>query len=233
MQATRLVLPKSNNQCHNSHAMSLPAPMYGTVTDFWRLVWQEKVQNIAMLTNLMEGRQRKCEQYWPESGSAEYGPFMVSLIEEQIFADYTIRTFHLVVRWHCLHASANLLTGKIATCFGEWKKKLASQVAELINYLYDIHTALLQHICRHQNLGQALTWETWLSFTSQPGQTTVCLNIQDHFYSAWEGLRPCMSQTRVRYLCTAGEVGSWDTTWTIAVTDANSKWVRYNMLCII
>ena len=71
--------------------------MLGTVTDFWRLVWQEKVQNIAMLTNLMEGRQRKCEQYWPESKSAEYGPFMVTLIEEQVFADYTIRTMHLVV----------------------------------------------------------------------------------------------------------------------------------------
>ena len=51
-----------------------------------------------MLTNLMEGRQRKCEQYWPESGSEEYGPFMVNLIEEQVFADYTIRTMHLVVR---------------------------------------------------------------------------------------------------------------------------------------
>ena len=74
------------------------APMHGTITDFWRLVWQEKVQNIAMLTNLMDGRQRKCEQYWPKSGSEEYGPFMVNLIEEQVFADYTIRTMHLVVR---------------------------------------------------------------------------------------------------------------------------------------
>lgn len=50
-----------------------------------------------MLTSLMEGRQRKCEQYWPQSGSQEYGPFMVNLIEEQVFADYTIRTMHLVV----------------------------------------------------------------------------------------------------------------------------------------
>lgn len=81
--------------------------MYGTITDFWRLVWQEKVQNIAMLTNLMEGRQRKCEQYWPESGSEEYGPFMVTLIEEQVFADYTIRTMHLVVGRNQSHSGLN------------------------------------------------------------------------------------------------------------------------------
>ena len=61
------------------------------------MVWQEKVQTIAMVTNLTEGRQKKCDQYWPDTGSTEYGPFMVTLTESQSFADYTIRTLHLVV----------------------------------------------------------------------------------------------------------------------------------------
>ena len=93
------------------------APMHGTITDFWRLVWQEKVQNIAMLTNLMEGRQRKCERYWPESGSEEYGPFMVNLIEEQVFADYTIRTMHLVV---CITLKLNYSEYAVFTCIKDY-----------------------------------------------------------------------------------------------------------------
>ena len=70
-----------------------------TITDFWRLVWQEKVRTIAMVTNVKEGKTKKCEQYWPaESGSGQsYGPFNVTVVEQHIFADYTIRTIQLVV----------------------------------------------------------------------------------------------------------------------------------------
>ena len=92
---------------HAYYAIGL-APVHGTITDFWRLVWQEKVRNIVMLTNLMEGRQRKCERYWPESGSEEYGPFMINLIEEQVFADYIIRTMHIVVCINLLSPLINL-----------------------------------------------------------------------------------------------------------------------------
>lgn len=70
------------------------------------MIWQEKVQTIAMVTNLSEGRQKMCEQYWPTTGSAEYGPFMITLVETQVFADYTIRSFQLVVSTSssCLHS---------------------------------------------------------------------------------------------------------------------------------
>ncbi len=50
-----------------------------------------------MVTSLTEGRHKMCEQYWPDSGTAEYGPFMVTLVETQVFADYAIRTFQLLV----------------------------------------------------------------------------------------------------------------------------------------
>ena len=73
-------------------------PLPNTLTDFWRLVWQEKVRTIAMVTNVKEGRTKKCEQYWPEGGSGKsYGPFNVSMVEQHVFADYTIRTIELVV----------------------------------------------------------------------------------------------------------------------------------------
>ena len=44
-----------------------------------------------MITNLEEGGKIKCQRYWPESGRCSFGPFEISLTEEQILADYTIR----------------------------------------------------------------------------------------------------------------------------------------------
>ena len=53
---------------------------------------------IAMVTNVKEGRTKKCEQYWPEGGSGKsYGPFNVTVTEQHIFADYVIRNIQLVV----------------------------------------------------------------------------------------------------------------------------------------
>ena len=49
-----------------------------------------------MVTNIKEGKTKKCEQYWPEAGSGmRCGPFNLSLVEQHIFADYTIRTIQL------------------------------------------------------------------------------------------------------------------------------------------
>ena len=52
-----------------------------------------------MVTNIMEGLHKKCEQYWPETGSKECGPFKITLVDRQPFADYTIRTFNIAVSW--------------------------------------------------------------------------------------------------------------------------------------
>ena len=51
-----------------------------------------------MVTNIKEGKM-KYEQYWPsESRSGQsYGPFNVTVVEQHILADYTIRTIQLVV----------------------------------------------------------------------------------------------------------------------------------------
>ena len=60
-------------------------------------MWQEKATTIVMVTNLQEGNKNKCEQYWPESGSATYGPFKVKITEQQVLADYNIRTMLVMV----------------------------------------------------------------------------------------------------------------------------------------
>ncbi len=90
---------KNNSLRNISYAMlfSQTGPLPSTIPDLWRLVWQKNVHVISMLTNTVELGQRKCEQYWPESGSQTYGPFEVTLTEEQTFADFTIRSFMLQV----------------------------------------------------------------------------------------------------------------------------------------
>jgi protein tyrosine phosphatase len=37
----------------------------GTISDFWRMVWQEKVRFIVMLCNVIEAGKVKCAQYYP------------------------------------------------------------------------------------------------------------------------------------------------------------------------
>ena len=50
-----------------------------------------------MITNLEEGGKTKCQQYWPDSGSKRFGPYCVSVTDQQILADYTIRSLSLEV----------------------------------------------------------------------------------------------------------------------------------------
>nr|XP_049693231.1 tyrosine-protein phosphatase corkscrew isoform X2 [Helicoverpa armigera] len=42
-----------------------------TKDDFWRMLWQEDVRVIAMITNEVENGKRKCERYWPAPGQQE------------------------------------------------------------------------------------------------------------------------------------------------------------------
>ena len=61
------------------------------------MVWQEKPSAIVMLTNVEEGNKIKCEQYWPESGKEDYGSISVIITDQQILADYVIRSFVISV----------------------------------------------------------------------------------------------------------------------------------------
>ncbi len=67
------------------------------LVDFWRLMWQERPPTIVMVTNLKEGSKKKCEQYWPDIESVTFGPFKVTLIEQQVFANYCIRSMQVTV----------------------------------------------------------------------------------------------------------------------------------------
>ncbi|XP_064386420.1 receptor-type tyrosine-protein phosphatase kappa-like [Halichondria panicea] len=73
-------------------------PLPNTVVDFWRMMWQERPPIIVMLTNVMENNKTKCQQYWPDSGSVSYGPFTVTITDQQVLADYTVRNLLLAIK---------------------------------------------------------------------------------------------------------------------------------------
>lgn len=62
-----------------------------------------------MITNLVELGRVKCNQYWPDAGAKEFGPFKVILKEESVFADYTVRIFILIVSIFTLSYFVSLL----------------------------------------------------------------------------------------------------------------------------
>ncbi|XP_076470387.1 receptor-type tyrosine-protein phosphatase epsilon-like isoform X2 [Babylonia areolata] len=70
-------------------------PKETTAGDFWRMIWQEKVTALVMLTNLRERGRDKCHQYWPELvGEKEvYGPVTVTTHGVETRATFTVRHF--------------------------------------------------------------------------------------------------------------------------------------------
>ena len=70
-----------------------------------RMIWQKNISRIVMVTNLVENGKRKCEQYWPDEGSAGYGDIRVQLVDTEKLSEFTIRTLSVtkVVSYNIFH----------------------------------------------------------------------------------------------------------------------------------
>ncbi|XP_034038393.1 receptor-type tyrosine-protein phosphatase mu-like isoform X5 [Thalassophryne amazonica] len=75
-----------------NHYIATQGPMQETVFDFWRMVWQENMAAIVMVTNLVEVGRVKCCKYWPDDTEI-YRDIKVTLIETELLSEYVIRTF--------------------------------------------------------------------------------------------------------------------------------------------
>ncbi|XP_026841107.1 tyrosine-protein phosphatase 99A isoform X3 [Drosophila persimilis] len=70
-------------------------PLPDTFDCFWRMIWEQRVAIIVMITNLVERGRRKCDMYWPKDGVETYGVIQVKLIEEEVMSTYTVRTLQI------------------------------------------------------------------------------------------------------------------------------------------
>ncbi|XP_055320351.1 receptor-type tyrosine-protein phosphatase U isoform X2 [Sitodiplosis mosellana] len=72
-------------------------PTEETVNDFWRMVWQENVSAIIMLTKTFDFTKVMCIQYWPPAldKTEMYGDIHIGIVAEEQLANFQIRTFRI------------------------------------------------------------------------------------------------------------------------------------------
>ncbi|KAM7409682.1 hypothetical protein PAMA_001261 [Pampus argenteus] len=75
-------------------------PKDETVSDFWRMVWEQQSSIIVMVTRCEEGNRIKCAQYWPspDRETEIFEEFVVKLNSEDHFPNYFIRRLILTNR---------------------------------------------------------------------------------------------------------------------------------------
>uniref|UniRef100_A0A914UIX6 protein-tyrosine-phosphatase n=1 Tax=Plectus sambesii TaxID=2011161 RepID=A0A914UIX6_9BILA len=70
-------------------------PLDQTVGDFWRMIWEHKVQIVVMVSNLFEKYRVQCSKYWPDEEAVTYENMEVRPVEATYYADYAVRVFEL------------------------------------------------------------------------------------------------------------------------------------------
>ncbi|CAJ1055778.1 receptor-type tyrosine-protein phosphatase beta-like [Xyrichtys novacula] len=71
-------------------------PLPGTKDDFWKMVWEQNVHNIVMVTQCVEKGRVKCDRYWPlDQDSLYYGDLIVRMTSESVLPEWTIREFNI------------------------------------------------------------------------------------------------------------------------------------------
>ncbi|KAI0217927.1 Tyrosine-protein phosphatase non-receptor type 11 [Lamellibrachia satsuma] len=71
-----------------------------TVTDFWRMIWQQNSRIIVMTANLIEREKNKCAKYWPAPEETKdmgtyTGLLSVTNLSETTTQDYVLREFEV------------------------------------------------------------------------------------------------------------------------------------------
>ncbi|CAL8296251.1 unnamed protein product [Boreogadus saida] len=71
-------------------------PLPGTKDDFWKMVWEQNVHNVVMVTQCVEKGRVKCDHYWPfDHEPLYYGDLIVQMLSESVLPEWTIREFKI------------------------------------------------------------------------------------------------------------------------------------------
>ncbi|XP_033109575.1 receptor-type tyrosine-protein phosphatase alpha-like isoform X2 [Anneissia japonica] len=112
-------------------------PTVASVNDMWRMIWQKNSTIIVVVTNVVEGTKRKCEQYWPDQNDSNvYANIAVTNGGETNYRNYVVRNLqlqkvgteevHSVVQYH----------------FTDWPdKSVPRPVPHLIDFIYAFRSA--------------------------------------------------------------------------------------------
>lgn len=80
---------------HQKGYIVTQTPLDGTLIDFWKMVYDQKVNTIVMM-NSSEFKEDTCTQYWPATKAMQkYEPFFVSVVSLEQHEHVTIRIFKL------------------------------------------------------------------------------------------------------------------------------------------
>ncbi|KAM4634950.1 tyrosine-protein phosphatase non-receptor type 13 isoform 3-T4 [Polymixia lowei] len=106
---TRVVLGKDGGYI-NANFIKMPVkdenflyiacqgPLPTTLGDFWQMVWEQKSNVIAMMTQEVEGGKVKCQRYWPDTPrTAEMvdDRLQITLVKDQYLDNFVIRVIEV------------------------------------------------------------------------------------------------------------------------------------------
>jgi len=77
----------------NKKYISCQAPIFPTLADFWRMVWEQHSIVVVMLTKLQEAGRTKANIYWPVylNSTLSFGDLSVTLVEDVLHEHFQIR----------------------------------------------------------------------------------------------------------------------------------------------
>lgn len=82
---------------HENEYIASQGPLPNTTIDFWRMIWEQNVHIIVMVTNPVENGMVKCHEYWPERGVGQFGNMVVTTVGEKLFPEFIVRKFTLTM----------------------------------------------------------------------------------------------------------------------------------------
>lgn len=140
INASHITMPVAGDKVRYIAAQ---APMQNTVRDWWRMIWEQGVQVIAMLTKLQEGGKEKCFRYWPNfvssNNTAEFGPFRIIGQFSNDSGSYT--TSGLTVR----HIPSGEQRTVLHLQYNDWPDKgVPDDIHSFLTFLEEF-----QSVCRH------------------------------------------------------------------------------------
>ncbi|XP_063613913.1 receptor-type tyrosine-protein phosphatase alpha-like [Penaeus indicus] len=84
----------------NKRFIATQGPKNTTVQDFWRMIWEQNVYVIIMVTSCNEGAKNKCSQYWPHVNEAPFcfprEGLTVYTTKESTKSSYVVRRIQII-----------------------------------------------------------------------------------------------------------------------------------------